>query len=1114
MRKTMCSHALLMASVAMCTALAGPVAGCVERAYASEVQGTLTASTISEVAMSADANSDAPANTPVESNSKGALDADAPDVNDASSASDVTTDSGGRQDVAGSSDSASTTPSDGRVDANSTGVKSDPGATDGASTDAKPAEGATSKADSPASDDGSVTPSADSPQTSNLPGSKSSEDVKSANDEPVMIESGTYVIGAASNPNKVLDVSGASMGNGGNAQLYESNGTDAQRWYIEFDRNKNSKTYGYCTIKNLNSGLALDVNAGQAKNGQNVQQYAPNCTSAQWWKLKKVLDSKGGFLGFNIVSALSSGYGLDLQWGSTANGTNLWLYGLNNSSAQLFTFTESSKVKGDRLDVTKKANEHKDDLADGTYVISSDGALRRVYDVENGSKGNSANVRVWDYNGSGAQRWRISTVRDVAGNAWRVIKNVNSGLVLDVSGARAENQANIQQYAANNTAAQRWVIAKNSDGSYSLWSGLGKNLVADLQWGSFSCGANAWLYSSNGSAAQKFFFTSMATSHAETGKSIENGLYTSAASNGKVWDVPSASLENGKQLQAYNSNGTCAQGWQFVYDSRTGYYHVYNVGSNKALDLASGDILPGGKVQQWDASDTNWNQLWSIKGSAEEGWKIFAASNGLGLSFVNGVLSTVAPERAMAWKLSAFVPYIVEGYYTIGSASNGNQVLEIAGGSWNEGTGVSSYVSNGTLAQKWYIRRTSSGTYTLQNVNSGYYLTESGNGTAQKNRSDASEWNLGFSHEHGLTFSSAKDGKLLSLAKAAANGVSANVTSSAVGKLAGWVFSSTGIDMSGFWEIASALDSNKRLDVSGASKANGGNVQIWQSNGGLAQRWWIRSAGDGWYTLTPCNSALRLDIANGSAASGANVQQWSGNGSKAQKWRFSMDEKGMQIVSALGTVLDVWGASSANGTNIDAYKSNGTSAQAWRFVAASTPSKIGYQNDSRFYQVSSWNVWVPGSGAFGYATPSRISIDATREDCVEAMIGRAMEYLGTPYKWDYSCAPGVGVDCAGLVMQALYATGMDLGYFNPWDHYYTPGHDHYANDMWYSDKFMHVNWNDRQRGDLICWPGHIAIYLGNDQIIEAATPAVGVRIASVYVWSGSKSIRGVLRPFN
>lgn len=1092
MRKMKKGQVAFAATVATLTALAGPVAGCVERAYATELDRLSEESTITSTSSGTPSEAQVDRDNVLDDSQTAESDnegtqtkVDSPNSN--TPADSVTPDDPSEAATNEGSGSSSAMPSKA------------PASADG-SDEKEPAQDSLSFADG---------------ETAEVP-SKDSDSVmdsSTADAVPDMIESGTYVIASKKDPHKVLDIASASTSNGGNAQLYDSNGTDAQRWYIEFDRDKNSKTYGYCTIKNLNSGLALDVNAGQAKNGQNVQQYAPNGTKAQWWKLKKVLDAKGGFLGFNIVSALSGNYGLDLQWGGTANGTNLWLYGLNNSSAQLFSFIDAAKVAGSRNDVIKKANEHKDDLADGTYVISSDGSVRRVYDVENGSKGNSANVRVWDYNASGAQRWKVSTVYDVAGNAWRTIKNVNSGLVLDVSGGLARNEANIQQYVSNGTNAQRWVIARNADGSFSLWSALGSNLVADLQWGSTACGANAWLYAANGSKAQKFLFTSTSTTRAEAGKSLVDGLYTPTA-NGKAWDVPAASTANGKQLQAYGSNGTLAQGFQFAYDSRTGYYHIYNVSSNKSLDLASGDILPGGKIQQWDSGDTNWNQLWSIKGSAAGGWKIFAASNGLGLGFVNGLLTTVSADRAMTWKLSPYVLSMSEGYYTIASAGNGNQVLEIANGSWGEGAHVSSYQSNGTLAQKWYIRKTANGTYTLQNVNSGLYASASGSSITQKNRDASSEWKLGFTHESGLTFTSAQNGGWLSLAKAAANGVQTALSSTASGKLAGWIFSSTGIDMSGFWEVASVLDSNKRLDVSGASKNDGGNVQIWQSNGGLAQRWWIRSAGDGWYTLTPCNSALRLDIANGSAASGANVQQWSGNGSKAQKWRFSMGEKGMQIVSALGTVLDVWGASSKNGTNVDAYKYNGTAAQAWRFVAAAAPSKIGYQNDLRFFQVSSWNVWVPGSGAFGYATPSRISIDATREDCVEAMIGRAMEYLGTPYKWDYSCAPGVGVDCAGLVMQALYATGMDLGYFNPWDHYYTPGHDHYANDMWYSDKFMHVNWNDRQRGDLICWPGHIAIYLGNDQIIEAVSPAVGVRIASVYVWSGSKSIRGVLRPFN
>ena len=148
--------------------------------------------------------------------------------------------------------------------------------------------------------------------------------------------------------------------------------------------------------------------------------------------------------------------------------------------------------------------------------------------------------------------------------------------------------------------------------------------------------------------------------------------------------------------------------------------------------------------------------------------------------------------------------------------------------------------------------------------------------------------------------------------------------------------------------------------------------------------------------------------------------------------------------------------------------------------------KIGYQTPNGCHRVSTRNVTLPsyaGGGRFSYVTPSRIGVDASREECIETMISRAYEYLnaGTPYIWDYSCAPGVGVDCAGLVMQCLYATGMDLGYFNPWDHYYTPGHDHYANDMWNDPQFVHASFSDRRRGDLICYPGHIAIYLGNDR---------------------------------
>lgn len=170
--------------------------------------------------------------------------------------------------------------------------------------------------------------------------------------------------------------------------------------------------------------------------------------------------------------------------------------------------------------------------------------------------------------------------------------------------------------------------------------------------------------------------------------------------------------------------------------------------------------------------------------------------------------------------------------------------------------------------------------------------------------------------------------------------------------------------------------------------------------------------------------------------------------------------------------------------------------------------KIGWQNPSDMYQVSTYNVLPHSSsrGILSYMTPSRIGAAATRQDCVEAFIARAYEYLGTSYVWNYACAPGVGVDCVGLVMQCCYAVGMDTksddyySCFDPichWDSGSSGWHSHDANNLWERGKIQRISKSQMSRGDLVFWPGHVAIYLGNDQIIQAL-PAGGVYITTLY----------------
>ena len=182
-----------------------------------------------------------------------------------------------------------------------------------------------------------------------------------------------------------------------------------------------------------------------------------------------------------------------------------------------------------------------------------------------------------------------------------------------------------------------------------------------------------------------------------------------------------------------------------------------------------------------------------------------------------------------------------------------------------------------------------------------------------------------------------------------------------------------------------------------------------------------------------------------------------------------------------------------------------------------TSYKTGYQNPSGYYQLSSKNVYFNGYGSsFDYATPSRIAKSATRSEAIEAFIDRAYDYRGTDYVWNWSKRPGEGVDCIGLVFQCAYACGMDLDGgtknfddFNPYTHYMTGWHSHDADNMWNYGKVQHLSLSQRERGDVIYWPGHVAIYLGNDKIIEA----FGDDVHITSLWSHRSSPTGVMRFF-
>lgn len=576
------------------------------------------------------------------------------------------------------------------------------------------------------------------------------------------------------------------------------------------------------------------------------------------------------------------------------------------------------------------AIENKNLIPDGKYVISSMLNSKYVLDVKNGSMNNSANIELSTFNNETDNQAFIVS-HDAQG--YITFTNAKSGKVLDVSGGKAGNSKNVQQYESNGTRAQKWVVKKSNHG-YMIISALDSNYVLDVSGGKASNGTNVQLYIGNGSNAQNWNIEKFVSKYeqldvlASSNKNIiADGVYViSSSMNSKyVLDVKGGSTSNCGNIQLYVNNESTAQAFKVSHDAQ-GYATFTNVNSGKVLDVSGGIARNGRNVQQYTSNGTR-SQKWVIKKSGN-GYTIVSAldsnfvldlSSGRVNNSQNIQLYTSNDSNAQKWNLTKYLSKqeklnqlatenkntLADGVYKIGNAQNSNYVLDIASGSKNNGANVQLYLSNGTTAQSFKVTHDTNGYVTFTNVNSGKALDVSGGKVV--NSRNIQQYN--------------------------SNGT----------KSQKWIVKKSG---SGY-TIISALDSNYVLDLSGGKVVNSRNIQLYQSNGSTAQQWTFEKnitererldematqnksmMDDGVYYIKNRDVKFALDVSGGSAYSGANVQLYSLNKTDAQKWLVSHDSKGYVSFKNVNSGMYLTATGSSNGANVNQQSSSNGYNQKW-----------------------------------------------------------------------------------------------------------------------------------------------------------------------------------------
>lgn len=193
---------------------------------------------------------------------------------------------------------------------------------------------------------------------------------------------------------------------------------------------------------------------------------------------------------------------------------------------------------------------------------------------------------------------------------------------------------------------------------------------------------------------------------------------------------------------------------------------------------------------------------------------------------------------------------------------------------------------------------------------------------------------------------------------------------------------------------------------------------------------------------------------------------WNGTRVRIIQKKLGVHRTGTRQTYDLGTENAVRAFQRRNGLTVDGV----VGPQTWRRLAPEYP-----------FTMDAWQA------------PIAVSASATREQRIEALVRFCEAQRGTPYTWGgagYSNASVAGFDCSGLVLQGMYAAGLDPQPINVLKH---AEPTYRTSQQLYADKRLaSFPVSQRKRGDLIFFSRtqngpvtHVALYVGGGRMMES-----------------------------